>query len=246
MALAGHIDDSRPRETNRIWMIVQLLLGIAATLAISFYGIDAVKKLLGTDSPVVDMIVGPGGTLLAIWLLMRIGGERMADIGLERPQSWRRTITWGLVGAAVLFTAIVLSEKYGFQRDLSSFSFLKDNLPITLAAMIFGFWGAGFYEEVLFRGFTLDRIARALGNKAWAFPVAIVAQAALFAFGHGYQGLYGVALTGGLALLMGVIVVYGTKRNLWTVIIIHGAYDAARFFYFYLMLTYFGMEKIGT
>jgi membrane protease YdiL (CAAX protease family) len=246
MAHAGHIDDSRSHETNRVWMIVQLLLGIAATLAISFYGIPAAQRLLGSDSPVIEMVVGPGGTLLAVWLLMRLGGERMADIGLKRPESWRRTIAWGLFGAAVLFVAIVLSEKYGFQRDLSSFSFLKDNLPLTLAGMVFGFWGAGFYEEVLFRGFTLDRIARALSNKAWAFPVAIVAQAALFALGHGYQGLYGMALTGGLALLMGVIVVYGTKRNLWTAIIIHGTYDAARFFYFYLMLSYFGMEKIGT
>jgi membrane protease YdiL (CAAX protease family) len=246
MALAGHIDDSRPRQTNRTWMVIQFLLAVAATLAISFYGIPAAQKLLGSDSPVIEMIVGPGGTLLAIWLLMRLGGERMADIGLKRPKSWPRTIAWGLFGAAVIFAAVVVSEKYGVQRDLSAFNFLKDNLPLTLAAMVFGFWGAGFYEEVLFRGFALDRFARALGNKPWVFPIAIVFQAALFAFGHGYQGLYGIALTGGLALLMGVIVVYGTKRNLWTVIIIHGAYDAARFLYFHLMLTYFGVEKIGT
>lgn len=63
----------------------------------------------------------------------------------------------------------------------------------------------------------------------------------LFGLGHGYQGgLYAIALTGTLALIMGVIVVYVTQRNLWCVIIGHGTYDAMRFVYFYLMITYFG------
>ncbi|HEV2386878.1 MAG TPA: CPBP family intramembrane glutamic endopeptidase [Candidatus Acidoferrales bacterium] len=54
---------------------------------------------------------------------------------------------------------------------------------------------AGFCEEYVFRGY-LQQQALALTGSAWA---AIVAQAAVFGFGHGYQG----------GVLMAVIFIYG-------------------------------------
>ena len=55
---------------------------------------------------------------------------------------------------------------------------------------------------------------------------------ALFGAAHAYQNPLGMAITGTLGLLMGVIVL-ASGRNLWPVIIGHGLYDASRFVLFY-------------
>lgn len=243
-------EDSSRAQTNPLWMIAQIAIVIGAyfsvgyvllPIAIDLVPVDRLEAIFGPGAAIIiDMTVVPISMLLIVWLVMRLGGETMRDFGLRRPESWPKTIACGLIIAALIFAAIVASELLGAKRDLSHFNYLN-SVPLLLVSVVFGFLGAGLYEEVLFRGFFLDRTARALGNGAFVLPVAIVAQAALFGYGHGYQGgMYAMALTGGLALIMGLIVVYGTKRNIWPVIIAHGTYDAARFIYFYLMINYFG------
>lgn len=242
-------EDSSRAQTNPLWMIAQIAIVVGA-----YFAMDTLLSIAKDHAPIpwletnfgprgaiiVDMIVVPAAMLAVVWLVMRLGGETMRDFGLRRPENWRNTILCGLLIAAIIFIAIVASENLGAKRDLSHFTYLS-SMPILLVSIVFAFLGAGLYEEVLFRGFLLDRIARALGNGPIALVIAIVVQAVLFGLGHGYQGgLFAVALTGTLALIMGVIVVYGTKRNLWAVIIGHGTYDAMRFVYFYLMITTLG------
>ena len=49
---------------------------------------------------------------------------------------------------------------------------------------------------------------------------------------HAYQNLLGIAITGTLGILMGLLVL-ASGRNLWAVIIGHGLFDASRFVLFY-------------
>src|SRR6266550_5232008 len=49
------------------------------------------------------------------WGLIRLRGERLADIGLKRPASWIRTFIIGVGFAAIIFFAIYVSEKAGFR-----------------------------------------------------------------------------------------------------------------------------------
>ena len=58
-------------------------------------------------------------------------GERLADIGLKRPESWTRTLIIGVGLAAIVFVAMYLSEKAGFRRDLSKFKDVQGNLEVT-------------------------------------------------------------------------------------------------------------------
>src|SRR3981081_3763187 len=56
--------------------------------------------------------------LIAVgWGLIRLRGERLADIGLKKPASWLQTIGLGIVMATIIFVAIYFSEKAGFRRD---------------------------------------------------------------------------------------------------------------------------------
>ena len=166
------------------------------------------------------------------WGLIRLRGERLADIGLKQPTSWMRTFMIGIGFAAIVFIAMYLSEKAGFRRDLSKFKDVQGNLELTLFGVFYAFIGAGFYEEFMFRGFLMQGVAMCFGGSRGAWIVACLLQGALFGIAHAYQNPLGIAITGTLGVLMGLIVL-ASGRNLWPVIIGHGLFDASRFVLFY-------------
>src|SRR5437660_5022338 len=166
------------------------------------------------------------------WGLIRLRSETLADIGLKRPSSWVRTFMIGIGLAAIVFIAMYLSEKAGFRRDLSKFKDVQGNLELALLGVFYAFIGAGFYEEFMFRGFLMQGLAMLLGGSRTAWIVACLVQGALFGAAHAYQNPLGIAITGTLGILMGLLVL-ASGRNLWAVIIGHGLFDASRFVLFY-------------
>jgi len=178
------------------------------------------------DAIVKVLLVGVGCGLV----LLR--GERLADVGLKRPESWTRTLIIGVGFAAIVFVAIYLSEKAGFRRDLSKFKDVQGNLEVTVYGVLYAFIGAGFYEEFTFRGFLMQGLAMLFGGNRGAWIGACIVQGALFGAAHAYQNPLGIAITGTLGILMGLLVL-ASGRNLWAVIIGHGLFDASRFVLFY-------------
>ncbi len=179
--------------------------------------LDAIGKVL---------LVGAGCGLI----LLR--GERLPDVGLKRPKSWFRTFVIGIAYAALVFIAIYLSEKAGFHRELSRFASVRGNFQLALVGVVYSFIGAGLYEEFMFRGFLMQALAMCVGGSRNAWIAACIVQAALFGASHAYQNPLGMAITGTLGLLLGILVL-GSGRNLWPAIIGHGFYDASRFVLFY-------------
>ena len=203
-----------------VTFILDAILGALIHEPISWktgFVLDAVGKIL---------LVGVGCGLV----LLR--GERLADIGLKRPESWTRTLIIGVGLAAIVFVAMYLSEKAGFRRDLSKFKDLQGNLEITMYGVLYAFIGAGFYEEFTFRGFLMQGLAMLFGGSRGAWFAACLMQGALFGAAHAYQNPLGIAITGTLGILMGLLVL-ASGRNLWPVIIGHGLFDASRFVLFY-------------
>ena len=164
--------------------------------------------------------------------LVLLRGERLADIGLKRPDSWTRVFVIGIGLAAIVFVAMYISEKAGFRRDLSKFKDVQGNLELAVLGVFYALIGAGFYEEFTFRGFLMQSLAMMFGGNRGAWIVACIAQGALFGLAHAYQNPLGIAITGTLGILMGLLVL-ASVRNLWPVIIGHGLFDAGRFVLFY-------------
>lgn len=164
--------------------------------------------------------------------LVLFRGERLADIGLKRPESWMRTFMIGIGLAAIVFIAMYISEKAGFRRDLSKFKPVEGNLTLAVLGVFYALIGAGFYEEFTFRGFLMQGLAMLFGGSRGAWIAACVLQGALFGLAHAYQNPLGIAITGTLGALMGLLVL-ASGRNLWPVIIGHGLFDASRFVLFY-------------
>src|SRR5215813_2261241 len=98
------------------------------------------EKGLVLDAIVKVLLIGVGCGL--VWLR----GERLADIGLKRPESWTRTLIIGVGLAAIVFVAIYLSERAGLRRDISKFKDVQGNAKLALVAVLYALVGAGFYE----------------------------------------------------------------------------------------------------
>ena len=173
--------------------------------------------------------------LLCTWFLRR-GGERWADVGLRRPPRWWTVpvlvaggflllIVVSGVMYQVIFPAIgTPPPEYGAHRaiqgDLAEYLYFA--IPVS--------WGsAAFGEELVVRGFLLDRIAKVIGSSGTpTYLAAIVLQALLFGAFHLHQGLGGALLTGAIGLVIGLVWLWG-GRNLWACILLHGLVDFISF-----------------
>jgi membrane protease YdiL (CAAX protease family) len=183
--------------------------------------------------------------ILATVMLRRDGGG-WASMGLGRPKSWLLTIAFAF---AVLVAAIVINIVVQIamtivlpaveEPDHSRFDVLRDNLPMLLAGLVSVWVTAAFGEEMLVRGFMMNRLARLFGSTTGAWIAALLLSSVVFGLMHIYQGTMGVVATGVAGLLFGTAYLL-TGRNLWVTILAHGVIDTLGFVMFYL-----GMVNTG-
>ena len=229
----GHVEATEGSRRRPRW---RYLIDIIVLLAVTF-ALDAILGAL-VHEPIswkTGFVLDAIGKTLLVGVgcgLVLLRGERLADIGLKRPESWTRTLIIGVGLAAIVFIAMYLSEKAGFRRDLSKFKDVQGNLEVTMYGVLYAFIGAGFYEEFTFRGFLMQGLAMLFGGNRGAWIGACIVQGTLFGAAHAYQNPLGIAITGTLGILMGLLVL-ASGRNLWPVIIGHGLFDASRFVLFY-------------
>ena len=115
------------------------------------------------------------------------------------------------------------------------FGYLVDNPRAALFFAVYAIVGAGFAEELVFRGYMLERLERLLISVAGKQTIAILISTAIFAGLHYQQGAAGVenaAILGSLAALIYV----GFGRNLWALVAMHAVYDLLSLFLIYFHL----------
>jgi membrane protease YdiL (CAAX protease family) len=76
-----------------------------------------------------------------------------------------------------------------------------------------------FSQELLFRGYLISRIERAMGSPGWA----VFLSAVLFAAMHAYQGWAGVAGSAVTAVVFGFLFAVGGR--LWPLVVAHAAHN---------------------
>src|SRR5882724_10963683 len=219
----------RPR---RLRYLIDIIVLVAVTFLLDAVVGAFVPVQINLEKGLVFDAIGKMLLVGVAWGLIRLRGETLADIGLKRPESWMRTFMIGIGFAAIVFVAIYFSEKAGFRRDLSKFKEVQGNLELTLLGVFYAAIAAGFYEEFMFRGFLMQGLAMLFGGSRTAWIVACLVQGALFGAAHAYQNPLGIAITGTLGILMGLLVL-ASGRNLWPAIVGHGLFDASRFVLFY-------------
>jgi uncharacterized protein len=169
--------------------------------------------------------------LLALgWLSMRLRGRRWRDIGLSIPRNWRRLILIGVAaGIAMelleLFATqpllVALTGKYPDLSVLHSLIGSVKYLALTIAAS----WIlAGFGEELVWRGYILNRVVDLFGRSRFGWAMAIGTVSVAFGFSHSYQDWTGIienTIDGALLALLYI----ACGRNLIAPIVAHGVTD---------------------
>ena len=106
------------------------------------------------------------------------------------------------------------------EPDLSRYDSLRGNLPGVLAMALILPLTAAIPEEVLYRGFLIDRLSQAFGALPGSAFLAVFIQTLIFGAVHFQWGPGGIVVTAVMGLVWGLgFLLCG--RNLWVVIIAH-------------------------
>jgi membrane protease YdiL (CAAX protease family) len=166
---------------------------------------------------------------------------RFRDVGFARPESWGKTLAGGALAAvlfllASLFVILPLATKLtGKPIDLSLFQDLHGNTGALLQSLAIAWTSAAFAEEMIFRGYLMNRIADLVGRDAKGWAVALLASGAIFGSAHYYQGVTGMINAGTLGILIGLVYL-AFRRQLAAAIVCHGLIDSLFFLMVYLSL----------
>jgi membrane protease YdiL (CAAX protease family) len=178
--------------------------------------------------------------LLAAAIFIRWRGPGWRALGLRRPEQPFRVVMTGIavgiayqiVGLYVVEPAIARLTQAGLP-DLSAFRPLIGNEARLAVWLALSWTMAAFMEELVFRGWLLQRVAELGGFSRGAWLGGAIVSSALFGAVHLYQGLSGVLATGLTAVVFAAFYLF-TGRNLWGCIVAHGTLDTTGFVLIYL------------
>ncbi|HWY22531.1 MAG TPA: CPBP family intramembrane glutamic endopeptidase [Candidatus Acidoferrum sp.] len=155
---------------------------------------------------------------------------RLESGGPQEPNSWWKTILWGVVTGVLVMVAGELANSVGetlWHTAAKVSSVINDSrgnwkAALTALGLIWTF--AAFGEEMGYRGYLLTRAADAGNRSKVAFLVALLGSSVLFGYGHYYKGPPGVLQSTVSGLILGGAYLL-SGRNLWIPILAHGCAD---------------------
>lgn len=191
----------------------------------------------------LSVAMSMGGALLVAFLWLRGEGRLAQAWNLARPANWGRTVLHAALAALVIIAwfqigALLFKSAGGAAPEVANVIGFVTQSPATfvLWIVLIAWLAAGLGEELLYRGFLMDRLLRlrGVGNRIW---LVIVIQAVLFGLPHLYQGLSGVVITAVVGLWLGWLRIRD-RGNLWVCVLAHAAVDT-------VMMSMAYAEKLG-
>ncbi len=151
---------------------------------------------------------------IPIWILLRLRGGSLADLGLRKAQPNVLALGCGLM-VALFFVNIVnnlIMFALGVEVQAQQFTDLLGSLDQPALLLITGMVFAPLFEEMIFRGFLFAGLRQKMG---WGWA-ALVSSAI---FGAGHLSIAAFIPTFALGLLFAYL--YQRSNSIWPGIIIH-------------------------
>jgi uncharacterized protein len=174
------------------------------------------------------------------WISLRVRGLRWRDVGLTRNRSWPLVLALG-VGAGLLMEAFelfvsqpLLIRITGRQPDFSDFQAIHGKLKLLLLFIALAWTLAAFGEEMVWRGYLMNRVADLGKRTRVAWTMSLVVVNLVFGSAHSYQGITGIVDEGLMGVLLGLMYL-GAGCNLLVPIVAHGVADTVD-----MLLIFFG------
>ncbi|MDH4091555.1 MAG: CPBP family intramembrane metalloprotease [Cyclobacteriaceae bacterium] len=179
-----------------------------------------------------------------VWIGMKLRGDSWKDFGLtftrvspsEGLKSFGLSLLVFLIASlAFIMGPILIAYFTGDQpnADFSKYDFLKDNLGGLFLALASVYIVSSFGEEVIFRGFLINRIAEMTKATKYNSVIAVMLSSILFGLVHYEWGPIGMVQTGCMGLVMGISYIT-LKKRLWILILAHAYMDTLLLVQIYL------------
>lgn len=223
-------DMSDASPSGRSWRDSNLLAVCEFAIVITLFVADMRHHIFFSKVPYLFVLA---------WISLRLRGRGWKDVGLMRPRKWFPFVAAGvLAGIAIelleLFvTQPLLVRVTGKMPDLSDLGHLQGNLTLLLLFVVLSWTLAAFGEEMVYRGYLMNRVAGLASDSRAAWIVSLIVISALFGFGHLDQGITGQIENMIDGLLLGVLYL-ACGRNMWAPIIAHGLTDTIDIVLMYL------------
>lgn len=205
--------------------IVLVLAVSALAFLAERWGRDQGYIPLGEDSTGVLAVLA---ATLTVLVLVGVRAQSLAHLGFRRPDRWR-TVPFWVLGILLAFIAgqtllpVLISRFVELPTpDLSRYDSVYRNLPAALLMLVALPLTASIPEEIIYRGFLMDRIQQIFGRGPRGTVLAVIVPALLFASAHFQWGVGGMVMTAIMGIVWGTAFVL-CGRNLWIVILAHSA-----------------------
>jgi uncharacterized protein len=169
--------------------------------------------------------------LLAIaWISLYLRKLRWRDVGFRLYRDWPTTLAIGIAAGVAMemlelfCTQPLLVRITGQMPDLSAFSRVAGNVRWLAISLALTWTLFAFGEELVFRGYLMDRIAGLLGRTARGWAVALLTASLVFGLSHFQQGITGVSENFVDGLILGALYLR-LGGNLAVPIVAHGVTD---------------------
>ena len=177
--------------------------------------------------------------LVLAWISLRLRGLRWKSVGWGIYRTWAQTLIFGIaLGLGMELVELFVTQPLLVRvlhkwPDLSAFRPLIGNGKLFVVSMLFAWVFAALGEELVYRGYLMNRIADLLGGTPGSWRVSLVVVSVVFGVAHFGQGWTGEIenvvdglLLGGAYLLCG--------RKLAVPILAHGVQDTIDFLLVFL------------
>jgi membrane protease YdiL (CAAX protease family) len=216
---------SDPQPRRKLASLTGLFIAVVIPAVVSSIGKgpqqasgDSVALIL------VNEIFMWGLTLAVLAIVLFWERRPLASIGLVRPTilsfQLGAALTVGILVLAVAIGAVV--EAFGTKLGTGAQETLMLGLPVWV--QLFAAVSAGFTEEILFRGYAIERLSELTGRRWLAAALTVIIFGGLHAPFWGLAHALAAGFTG-----LWLTLAYLWRRDLWTNITAHALFDGLLF-----------------
>ena len=182
--------------------------------------------------------------LCYVWLGLKLRGENWSHFGLKfKPVSSREAIKIFLLSVLVMIIAmtgfiigsIIMANITGIPENanMSGYDYLKDNVLMLMVTLAGVYIVSSFGEEVIYRGFLINRIKEIAPDSKAIVSIAIILSSVIFGLIHYEWGPMGMVQTGFMGLGLAICYVK-LKKRLWIIVLAHAYMDTILIIQMYL------------